>query len=113
MTRSWCTKVHRPTPWAGSSSENPSRGRLASALLRRLAMKKPILVAAFLFAAGARAQTYTAIDLGTLGGNSTIVAALNESGLATGRSTTSAGVVHAFRYSGGPLLDLTPNSTVT
>lgn len=77
-------------------------------------MKTRLVLAALLLAAHAGAQTYTAVDLGTLGGNSTVVWAVNESGQATGRSNTASGALHAFLYSGGPLVDLTAsNSTIT
>lgn len=87
---------------------------MAPALLMRLGMKTRLALAALLVAAHAGAQTYTAVDLGTLGGNSTVVWAVNDSGQATGRSNTASGALHAFLYSGGPLVDLTAsNAAIT
>ena len=48
---------------------------------------------------------YTALDLGTLGGNST-PRGLNDFGQVVGDSYISADVQHAFLFSGGNMIDL-------
>jgi probable HAF family extracellular repeat protein len=49
---------------------------------------------------------YVVTDLGSLGGGSTSVAALNAVGEVTGSSLTSQGLRHAFLYSRGVMTDL-------
>ncbi|HEX7525679.1 MAG TPA: DUF3466 family protein, partial [Gaiellaceae bacterium] len=47
------------------------------------------------------------VDLGTLGGNSSVAAALNDSGVVVGTSRLPGSeVTHAFRFSGGRMRDL-------
>jgi probable HAF family extracellular repeat protein len=46
------------------------------------------------------------MDLGTLGGLSSVGASVNNSGQVTGESTTAAGDNHAFLYSNGTMQDL-------
>ena len=73
-----------------------------------------ILIAVFLaaaaFAAAAPAQAgarqYRSVELGTLGGATTVAAAMNESGTIVGTSTTAAGDRHAFSWRNGVLTDL-------
>ncbi|MGA2185188.1 MAG: hypothetical protein ABSH47_19390 [Bryobacteraceae bacterium] len=58
-------------------------------------------------AATALAQTsYTAIDLGTLGGSWSVANGINASGQVVGVAETSTGNDHAFLYSGGTMMDL-------
>ena len=45
-------------------------------------------------------------DLGTLGGNETYVAAINDAGQVTGGSQVPSGGLHAFRYENGVIRDL-------
>lgn len=49
----------------------------------------------------ATAQTYTVVDLGTLGGNSTFVAGMSNSGWVTGSSTDGVNSSWAFLYRAG------------
>ena len=59
-------------------------------------------------AANARAQSYTAIDLGSTlpGGSVTYAFGINNSGQVVGTATIAGGHPHAFRYSDGILTDL-------
>jgi probable HAF family extracellular repeat protein len=50
--------------------------------------------------------SYTVIDLGTLGGNSSRGQAINDRGQVTGISRTSSGEDHAFLYDHGTMTDL-------
>lgn len=54
----------------------------------------------------AAAQSYALQNLGTLGGTVTNAFGINSLGQVVGASTTTAGVSHAFLYSGGKMLDL-------
>ena len=54
----------------------------------------------------AAAPTYTVTDLGTLNGTSSKAATINASGQVVGWFTSSAGLEHAFLYSGGTMTDL-------
>lgn len=49
---------------------------------------------------------YSATDLGTLGGTSTLARDINNVGQVTGFSQTGAGETHAFLYSGGQMVGL-------
>ena len=49
---------------------------------------------------------YTVTDLGTLGGRNSFAHDINNNGQVVGEADLSEGPVHAFLYSGGPLLDL-------
>lgn len=46
------------------------------------------------------------VDMGTLGGATTVVYDINQQGAATGYSTTSAGQIHAFIYQHGAISDI-------
>jgi probable HAF family extracellular repeat protein len=46
------------------------------------------------------------IDLGTLGGSSSIGLGINNLGQVTGSATTAAGLGHAFLYRDGQMIDL-------
>lgn len=59
-----------------------------------------------LLATLASGQTYSVIDLGTLGGNATIAHAINGAGQVTGSSNLNTSTSHAFLYSGGKLTDI-------
>ena len=48
----------------------------------------------------------TTLDLGTLGGNASVAAALNAAGHVAGRSTTATGEEHAFFWDGTTMRDL-------
>lgn len=50
----------------------------------------------FALAAPASAQSYTAFDIGTLGGKATYATAINATGQVTGNSVTADGPYHAF-----------------
>lgn len=50
--------------------------------------------------------SYGIIDLGTLGGTSSVAQGLNAIGQVVGYSTTKLGATHAFVYSGGKMTDL-------
>lgn len=50
----------------------------------------------FVLAAPASAQSYTAFDIGTLGGKATYATAINATGQITGNSITVEGAYHAF-----------------
>jgi probable HAF family extracellular repeat protein len=52
------------------------------------------------------AQTYTVVDLGTLGGSNSEGRAVNSSGQVTGLAYTAGNAVHAFLYSQGQMTDL-------
>ena len=52
------------------------------------------------------AQTYTVIDLGTLGGDSSEAAAINSRGEVVGWSKNGAGQTRAFMYRAGAMADL-------
>ena len=54
----------------------------------------------------ALAQTYTVINLGTLGGDSGAASAINNRGEVVGRSKTGAGQTHGFVYRAGVMVDL-------
>jgi probable HAF family extracellular repeat protein len=54
----------------------------------------------------ALAQTYTVINLGTLGGDSSEASAINNRGEVVGRSKTGAGQTHGFVYRAGVMVDL-------
>jgi probable HAF family extracellular repeat protein len=67
------------------------------------------LVGAAVVAAPAQAaavRQYRPVDLGTLGGATTAVVGMNESGTVAGTSTTAAGDRHAFSWRNGVLTDL-------
>lgn len=64
------------------------------------------IVIVSLWAAPARADTFTVTDLGTLGGAATYAYGINNSGQVTGYSDTPSGVQNAFLYSGGSMTDL-------
>lgn len=51
---------------------------------------------------------YEVIDLGTLGGNSSVPLAINDRGQVVGRSVTAAGESHAFLWERGVMRDLAP-----
>lgn len=62
---------------------------------------------AALVAAGLLAVAGCAVDLGTLGGSSSVAADINERGVTVGWSTTADGSTHAFRkWPGRPMRDL-------
>ncbi|MER2546083.1 MAG: PEP-CTERM sorting domain-containing protein, partial [Candidatus Accumulibacter phosphatis] len=65
-----------------------------------------IIVVACVPALAAAVPTYTAIDLGTLGGAHAGASAINDSGQIAGGSTTNSGNYHAYIYSGGVMTDL-------
>jgi probable HAF family extracellular repeat protein len=70
-------------------------------------MKQVIfLLVLFSGALGAEAQTYSVVDLGTLGGDSSEATDLNESGQVVGISTTSAGQKKAFLWHDGKMKNL-------
>src|SRR6185436_9400809 len=50
--------------------------------------------------------SYTALDLGTLGGTSSSAYAVNASGQVVGQASTAAGDQHAFRWQNGTMTDL-------
>ena len=54
----------------------------------------------------ASAQQYLVKDLGTLGGDYSLSAAVNDSGQVTGRSGTANGDDEAFLYSGGAMIGI-------
>jgi probable HAF family extracellular repeat protein len=54
------------------------------------------------------ASLYTAIDVGTLGGNLSVGRGINDAGQITGYSNTSSGTQHAFLYTNGQMTDLDP-----
>jgi probable HAF family extracellular repeat protein len=56
--------------------------------------------------ASAAARTYTAVDLGTLGGTTSGAAAMNDAGQVVGHAQTAAGQTHAFRWQRGVMTDL-------
>ena len=65
------------------------------------------IIAVSVIGAGyAVAQTYTLVDLGSLGGGSTSARAINSASQVVGCSNTGAGVQHAFLYSAGVMTDL-------
>jgi probable HAF family extracellular repeat protein len=74
------------------------------------ARRIPLVLAAALVlgAAGplARAQSYTAVSLGTLGGSVAYASGINDSGTIVGYSTLAGGSNHAFKYSAGAMTDL-------
>ena len=49
---------------------------------------------------------YSVTDLGTLGGNSSSVASINDASQIVGTSSTSSGDLHAFLYANGQISDL-------
>lgn len=60
-----------------------------------------------LFAPAPAAATYTASRLGTLGGQSTFVQAINNSGQMVGWShITGTSIRHAFLFTNGTMIDL-------
>jgi probable HAF family extracellular repeat protein len=59
----------------------------------------------------ADAQTYTVVDLGTLGGNRSRASSINDDGVVIGSSTTATGQTHVFRYRDGLMTDLDPSSS--
>lgn len=52
------------------------------------------------------AQTYSIVDLGTLGGDSSEAVDINNLGEVVGSAATAAGTVHAFLYRAGNMADL-------
>ncbi|HUR57299.1 MAG TPA: immunoglobulin domain-containing protein, partial [Opitutaceae bacterium] len=63
-----------------------------------------LLTAGAVLAVNVPVMTFT--DLGTLGGDSSEVAAINAQGVVVGRSAISPGVEHAFRFAAGRMTDL-------
>lgn len=51
-------------------------------------------------------QNGNLIDIGTLGGESSVAVAINDAGKMTGGATTASGDTHAFRYANGVMKDL-------
>src|SRR2546421_44966 len=71
--------------------------------LVRLALAAALLVASRAWAA----PTYNLLDLGTLGGTSSVAQAINAAGQITGSAQPGGGApLHAFLYSGGAMTDL-------
>lgn len=56
--------------------------------------------------ARAAASAYTAVDLGTLGGNRTFASAINSAGQVVGGSTLPSGETRAFLWANGVMTDL-------
>ena len=75
-------------PWALASLARRSRTFSAAMILSVCALS--VLPAS--------AQTYTVTNLGTLGGLSTLPAAVNDTGQVVGQSQTAGGPVHAFLW---------------
>ena len=68
-----------------------------------------ILAAALVLGAAAplaRAQSYTAVSLGTLGGSVANASGISDAGVVVGFSTLAGGANHAFRYSAGLMTDV-------
>lgn len=53
-------------------------------------------------------RSYAALDLGTLGGESSFAVAMNDRGEVVGSSQTAAGTFHGFRWRRGIMTDLGP-----
>jgi len=66
----------------------------------------PIVGSDAIHAGGCGVQTYFVRDLGTLGGNSSLLSAINSSGAAAGNASNAQGNYHAVVLSNGALLDL-------
>lgn len=81
------------------------RYSLIAALLLLVALAFPPLRAAPLVRAAAPAY-YSVTDLGTLGGELSRAAAVNNSGQVVGDAATADGEMHAFRWSGSVMTDL-------
>jgi probable HAF family extracellular repeat protein len=74
--------------------------------IRLLGLSRPVLLLAMAIRAIAQ-SSYTATDLGTLGGTQSVAEAMNISGQVVGYSYLSGGqVYHAFLYSAGTMTDL-------
>jgi len=59
---------------------------------------------------GLTPRAWTPVDLGTLGGESTVPSAVNDHGQVVGRSQVEDGRWHAFLWTDGVMTDLTPDA---
>lgn len=71
----------------------------------------PLLMGLIVIPRAWAVPSYTVINLGTLGGNSSNGVGINDRGQVTGDSVTSSGEDHAFLYDHGTMYDL--NNLVT
>src|SRR5438093_3214042 len=72
-----------------------------------------LLVSLALAGLPAMAQTYTVVDLGTLGGSGSQAYGINGAGQIVGDATTGSGSSHAFLYEGGRMSDLNTGGTLS
>ena len=97
------TELGTAHSWRLEDGGNSMDTRLVSNVLRAFGFAA-LLVSV---AASAGAQSYTAVNLGTLPGwSSSYPAGINNSGQVVGESCNTSNYCHAFLYSGGTMTDL-------
>src|SRR4051812_36993114 len=87
-----------------SGGEGPMHRIRAFSLLAALAL--PLLSLGAGAPVGAAPPAYDLVDLGTLGGASSLATGINEDGWVVGGSSTADGAEHAFLWRDGRMADL-------
>src|SRR3977135_3066219 len=74
-------------------------------------MSMKFSAAIFCACLGHAATIYSVVNLGGLGGTTSVAHGISNNGIATGWATTASNANHAFSASSGSLQDLTPAGT--